>query len=106
VNWVVESEHGRCDTKGKKRRREELTIEKDSATGRLELITEFDRRFVTEAYVNSLARADRGLSLHAADGARWPAFSREETVARRAEVNTPVIQRHAHAPLRLGRCAA
>jgi hypothetical protein len=36
---------------------EELTIEKDSATGRLELITEFDRRFATEAYVNSLARA-------------------------------------------------
>jgi hypothetical protein len=36
---------------------EELTIEEDSATGRFELITEFDRRFVTEAYVNSLRRA-------------------------------------------------
>ncbi len=35
---------------------DETTIEKDS-TGRLELITEFERRFVTEAEVNRLARA-------------------------------------------------
>jgi len=34
---------------------DETTIEKDS-TGRLELITEFERRFVTEAEVNRLAR--------------------------------------------------
>ena len=40
---------------------EEMTIEKDS-TGRLELITPFDRRFVTQAYVDSLARA-YGVSL-------------------------------------------
>ena len=39
---------------------DETTIEKGS-TGRLELITEFERRFVTEAEVNRLAR-DAGVS--------------------------------------------
>jgi hypothetical protein len=40
---------------------DETTVEKD-ATGRLELITEFDRRFVTEAEAYRLARA-AGVSL-------------------------------------------
>jgi hypothetical protein len=62
----------------------EKTIEKDS-TGRLELITEYDRHFVNEALRRRLCARTRGFSipLHAAGGARRPAFSWEEAQALR-----------------------
>ncbi|MGA2005692.1 MAG: hypothetical protein ABSG70_20115 [Terriglobales bacterium] len=42
----------------------EKTIVEEDSTGRFELITEYDRRPVSEAYVHSLARAN-GFSLSA-----------------------------------------